>query len=156
MTEASDDFYAQVNNLRSFLMLSFVRWGAINLLDFYVVRRGDYDVRAFFDPRGEYYHDPASWTWSGVNIPAMVAYVVGIAAALLFVYNGWYAGAAAEALGGADLSWAPGLVVTGLVYLALVRVARSRTSRPAAATAPPAAATGTSRPTAGVAGTDRP
>ena len=151
--QATDDFYAQVNNLLSFLMLGFVPWGAINLLDFYVVRHGAYDVRAFFEPRGEYHHDPASWTWSGVNVPAMLAYAVGIAAALPFVYNGWYVGAAAEALGGADLSWAPGLVVTGLVYLALVRLARSRAPRPTVPTVP---ATGTGRPTAGVAGSDRP
>lgn len=129
--QASADFYAQVNNLLSLLMLSFVPWGAINLLDFYVVRRGHYDVPAFFQPRGRYYRDPESWTWGGLNVPALAAYVIGIAVALPFVANGWYVGPGAAALGNADLSWIPGLVVTGLVYLALVRAMQSRTSGPA-------------------------
>jgi NCS1 family nucleobase:cation symporter-1 len=131
--QATEDFYAQVNNLLSFLMLSFVPWGAVNLLDFYVVRHGDYDIKAFFDRRGRYYSDPAEWTWHGFNAPSLIAYVIGIAVALPFVANGWYVGPASAALGDADISWIPGLLVTSAVYLVLVRVVRSRSGRAASA-----------------------
>ncbi len=127
---ASADFYANLNNFLSFLQLAFVPWGAVNLIDFYLVRRGSYDVRAFFDPRGVYYDDPATRTRRGVNQQAMAAYAVGVLCALPFVSNGWFAGPAARLLGGADLSWIPGLIITGAVYLAIAR--RSRAAHRAA------------------------
>jgi len=121
---ATDNFSAELTNFLSFLTLGFVPWGAINLLDFYLVRHGHYDVRAFFTRRGGVYnHDPATWTYGGVNLQAFLAYVVGVTVGLPFVTNGWYAGPMAEKLGGADVSWIPGLLVTGGVYLAVTRFA---------------------------------
>jgi NCS1 family nucleobase:cation symporter-1 len=120
--QASADFYSQVNTFLSFLMLGFVPWGAVNLLDFYLVRHGDYDIRGLFDPRGAYHRDPAAWTWAGLNVAALVAYALGVAAAVPFVANAWYTGPAAAALGDADLSWVPGLLVSGAAYLLLVRI----------------------------------
>lgn len=125
--QASEDFYADLTNFLSFLMLGFVPWGAINLLDFYLVRHGSYDVAGFFDRRGSYFHDPASWTYGGVNLRACIAYGVGVLVSLPFVSNGWYVGAVAERLQGADLSWVPGLIVTGIVYLGLTRASSTRT-----------------------------
>jgi NCS1 family nucleobase:cation symporter-1 len=122
--KASADFYAQINNLLSFLMLGFVPWGAINLLDFYLVRHGNYDIPGFFDRRGTYYSDDSTWTRRGVNLQALLAYIVGVVAALPFVSNGWFKGWVAHSLGDADISWMPGLVVTGLIYLGLVSWAR--------------------------------
>ena len=123
----TDDFSAQLTNFLSFLTLGFVPWGAINLLDFYLVRHGSYDVTAFFTRRGGVYnHDPATWTYGGVNFQALVAYVIGVAVSLPFVNNGWYAGPIAQQLGGADLSWVPGLLVTGAVYLGVTTIAGAR------------------------------
>lgn len=124
---ATDNFSAELTNFLSFLTLGFVPWGAINLLDFYLVRKGHYDVRAFFTRSGGVYnHDPATWTHGGVNLQAFFAYAVGVAVALPFVTNGWYAGPIAEKLGGADVSWIPGLLVTGAIYLAVTRFAAGR------------------------------
>ena len=116
---ASVDFSTNVGIFLSFLLLGFVPWGAINLIDYYWIRRGEYDVAAFFEPRGIYYRDPSTWTNYGINGKAMIAYFVGIAAALPFVNNAGFRGAAAPLVGDADLSWIPGLIVTGVVYLAL-------------------------------------
>ncbi len=125
---ATDNFSAELTNFLSFLTLGFVPWGAINLLDFYLVRHGHYDVRAFFARSGGVYnHDPATWTYGGVNFQALLAYVVGVAVAFPFVTNGWYSGPIAAKLGSADVSWIPGLLVTGGVYLALTRFAAGRT-----------------------------
>ena len=44
-----------VNNLSEFLgvlLFIFIPWSVINLVDFYFVKHGDYDVSAFFSPRG--------------------------------------------------------------------------------------------------------
>ncbi|WP_353987379.1 purine-cytosine permease family protein [Ruicaihuangia caeni] len=118
---ASADFSANVSNFLSFLLLGFVPWGAINLIDYYWVREGRYDVAAFFEPRGAYYNDPATWTRNGFNWQALLSYFIGFAAALPFVNNGWFQGFAAPLLGHADLSWIPGLIVTGVVYLLITR-----------------------------------
>ncbi len=126
---ASADFSASVSVFLSFLLLGFVPWGAINLIDYYWIRRGEYDVAAFFSPRGAYRRDPASWTVAGVNGKAFLAYFVGVGAALPFVNNAAFHGSAAGWFGDADLSWIPGLVVTGVVYLLLT--ARNRVRRPA-------------------------
>src|SRR3712207_5264313 len=120
---ASADFVTNLNNFLSFLQLAFVPWGAINLLDFYLVRRGRYDVAGFFTPRGLYYEDPATWTRRGIAWKAVLAYAIGVAAALPFVSNAWFTGTFSEAFGRADVSWLPGLLVTGAAYLLLVRPA---------------------------------
>lgn len=112
-------FSANVGIFLSFLLLGFVPWGAVNLIDYYWVRKGAYRVDQFFDPRGVYFRDRRTWTFGGVNWQALIAYAVGIAAALPFMNNGLIKGAASTLLGDADLSWIPGLVVTGAVYLAL-------------------------------------
>jgi NCS1 family nucleobase:cation symporter-1 len=121
---ASSEFSANVSIFLSFLLLGFVPWGAVNLIDYYWVRKGEYDVEAFFDRRGVYYHDKTTWTFGGINWQAFIAYFVGIACALPFMNNGLIKGAATAAFGDADLSWIPGLIVTGLVYLLLT--ARNR------------------------------
>ncbi len=126
---ASADFSANVSNFLSFLLLGFVPWGAVNLIDYYWVRKGAYKVEDFFNPRGVYYEDRATWTKFGINWQAIISYFVGVAFALPFMNNGWLKGPAAGLLGDADLSWIPGLIVTGLVYLLLT--AKNRRTAPA-------------------------
>lgn len=120
----TDNFSTELTNFLSFLTLGFVPWGAINLLDFYIVRNGHYDVHAFFLRRGGVYnHDSLTWTYGGFNLQALLAYGIGVAISLPFVTNGWYAGPLAEKMGGADVSWVPGLLVTGAVYLTVTKLA---------------------------------
>ena len=114
---ASAEFSANVSIFLSFLLLGFVPWGAVNLIDYYWVRKGEYQVDEFFNSRGVYFHDPKTWTYGGVNWQAIVSYLIGVAVALPFMNNGLIHGAASKFLGDADLSWIPGLIVTGGVYL---------------------------------------
>jgi len=97
----------------------------VNLVDYYVVQHGSYDVPAMFVKTAVYWHDPATWTYCGVNIKVLIAYCAGVAAGYPFVSSIWFQGPLAASLGGTDLSWIPGLVVTSGVYLALTRTARS-------------------------------
>src|ERR1700761_2934897 len=51
---ASGDFVTQFGNLLAILLYLFTPWTAINLVDFYVVRKGHYSIREIFNPRGMY------------------------------------------------------------------------------------------------------
>lgn len=86
---------------------SLVPWTAVNLVDFYFVRRGRYAITALFDRRGIY----GSWSWRGLT-----AYAVGFGAMVPFFATSFYTGPAADALGGSDISFAVGLTVAGTLY----------------------------------------
>jgi len=90
----------------------FTPWTAINLVDFYVVRRGHYSIREIFNPHGIY----RRWSWRG-----LVAYAVGFAAMMPFAVVGELKGPAAAMLGGADISMPIGLLVAAGLYLVLCR-----------------------------------
>ncbi len=90
----------------------FTPWTAINLVDFFFVRKGCYSIRAMFMADGLY----GKWNWRG-----LVAYFVGFAAMVPFFKTGLYVGPVAEALGKADISMLVGLPVSAAVYLLLCR-----------------------------------
>jgi purine-cytosine permease-like protein len=94
------------------LLYLFTPWTAINLIDFYVVRRGHYSVREIFNPAGMY----GRWNWRG-----LLAYFVGFVAMIPFFSTGIYVGAVAKALGGADVAMLIGLPISALVYLGACR-----------------------------------
>ena len=90
----------------------FTPWTAINLVDFFFVRKGHYSIRAMFMADGLY----GKWNWRG-----LAAYFIGFAAMIPFFKTGLYTGPIAEALGKADISMLIGLPVSALVYLWLCR-----------------------------------
>src|SRR5262249_22737229 len=51
---ASGIFVTQFGDLLAVLLYLFTPWTAINLVDFYLVRRGHYSIREIFNPRGMY------------------------------------------------------------------------------------------------------
>lgn len=83
-------------------------WTAINLVDYYLVRHGQYDVDSLFRQDGGIY--------GRVNGVAVWCYVIGILVQLPFVATPLYTGPIAAAMGGVDLSWIVGLLVTGPAY----------------------------------------
>lgn len=109
---ASGDFVRQFGDLLAVLLYLFTPWTAINLVDFYLVRRGHYSIREIFNPRGMY----GRWNWRG-----LLAYAVGFAVMIPFFSTGLYTGAVARAIGGADVAMLVGLPVAGVVYLLACR-----------------------------------
>jgi purine-cytosine permease-like protein len=109
---ASRDFAHEFGEFLAILLYLFTPWTAINLVDFYVVRRGHYSVREIFNPNGLY----GRWNWRG-----LLAYAVGFAAMIPFFSTGIYRGPVAQALGGADLAMLVGLPVSTIVYLLACR-----------------------------------
>jgi nucleobase:cation symporter-1, NCS1 family len=104
-----------LTNFEDFLLLVlylFIPWTAVNLVDYYIVRRGHYAVAEIFNPNGMY----GRWGWRGI-----VSYLVGFAAMLPFLSTSKYTGFVAHALNGADISFFVGLPVAGILYWALAR-----------------------------------
>ncbi len=107
-------------NIFLFIMLYFlVPWTAVNLVDYFFVRRGRYAIPDFFTPEGIY----GSWGWRG-----LLAYLIGFVAMVPFFYlydtigkKEVYVGVMAEKLGYVDVAWLVGLVVSGVAYFLLSR-----------------------------------
>lgn len=116
LTVALTGYQSFLTNFTNFLLVLaflFIPWTAVNLLDFYVIRRGRYDAESFFTSDGVY----GGWIWQ-----TLVAYFVGLAAEVPFIDQTWYAGPLVKSLGGADISWIVGLIVPAALYLGLCRV----------------------------------
>ncbi len=118
---ASSNFIANATNFLVLLQVGFVPWGTVNLTDFYLIKHGHYDVAAFFQKRGRYYQDPGSGTHRGFAVNALVAYVVGMLVMLPFINSTWLTGSFVDSLGGADISFIVGFVVSGGLYYLLMR-----------------------------------
>jgi NCS1 family nucleobase:cation symporter-1 len=113
---ASANFLANFNNFLLLILYLFVPWTAVNLVDYYLVRRGHYAIAEIFNPRGLY----GRWGWRGIT-----AYLVGFAAMVPFFdvageSSTLYVGPAAKALG-ADISFFVGLPIAGVLYWVLCR-----------------------------------
>ncbi len=96
----------------SVLLYLFTPWTAINLIDFYVVRKGHYSVREIFNAHGMY----GRWNWRG-----LAGYFIGFTAMIPFFSTAMYTGPIAAALGGADIAMLIGLPVSAGVYLLACR-----------------------------------
>jgi len=120
-------FMANYEDFILLLLYVLVPWTAINLVDYYFLRHGVYDVDAFFRHDGGIY--------GRVNIVAVVCYVLGTLVQLPFVASPLYTGPVASAMGGVDLSWVVGLAFTAPVYYWFARRSRSRVGQARAAPA---------------------
>ncbi len=110
---SSGSFVTAFGNWLALLLYLFTPWTAINLVDFYWVRKGHYSIREIFNPRGMY----GSWNWRG-----LVAYAIGFIAMIpFFSVEGFYQGAVARALGGTDIAMLVGLPVAALAYVLACR-----------------------------------
>jgi NCS1 family nucleobase:cation symporter-1 len=106
---STENFVEKFGEFLAVLLYLFTPWTAINLVDFYWVRKGHYSVREIFNPHGMY----GRWNWRGLT-----AYGVGFAAMIpFFSIPGLYVGPVAKALGGADIAMLVGLPVSTIVYL---------------------------------------
>jgi NCS1 family nucleobase:cation symporter-1 len=109
---SSSDFVNRFQDLLALLLYLFTPWTAINLVDFYLVRRGHYSIREIFNPAGMY----GRWNWRGLS-----AYLIGFIVMIPFFSTTLYTGPVARALGGADIAMLVGLPVAAGVYLLACR-----------------------------------
>jgi nucleobase:cation symporter-1, NCS1 family len=109
---SSSNFVNRFQDLLDLLLYLFTPWTAINLVDFYVVRKGHYSIREIFNPLGMY----GRWNWRGLT-----AYAIGFLVMIPFFNTDMYRGPIAVALGGADVAMLVGLPVAAGVYLLACR-----------------------------------
>jgi NCS1 family nucleobase:cation symporter-1 len=107
-----DNFNGFYGNALVFLAYLFTPWTAINLVDYFWVRRGTYVIMDLFRPSGIY----GRWGWRG-----NLAYVITLAIMVPFFVTGPFTGFIATALGGVDYSLFIGVPVAGLLYLWFAR-----------------------------------
>ena len=118
--KASSNFITDLTNFLVFTLYLLVPWTAINLTDFYVIRRGHYDIPELFKVNGKY---------GEVNWFALIVYALTVLVEWPFMNNAWIVGAAAKALGGADIAWIVGFVFAAVVYYIGARYFMSPSAR---------------------------
>jgi len=125
---ASKNFLGNFQNFLLLVLYLFIPWTAVNLVDYFLVRRGHYAIAEIFNPHGMY----GRWGWRGI-----AAYLAGFAAMVPFFSTGLYTGPVAKALGGADISLFIGLPVAAILYYVFGRsidvAAETRVAQAAAA-----------------------
>ncbi|MDO5947599.1 MULTISPECIES: purine-cytosine permease family protein [Burkholderia cepacia complex] len=97
------DYFADILNAQIYVL---VPWSSINLVDYYLVRRGSYSVTDMYDVDGQY---------GAFNLQTIMIYCVGIASTIPFMDLSFYHSYFARMIG-ADVSWIPSLIVPGMLY----------------------------------------
>lgn len=87
-------------------------WTAVNLVDYFIVRKGKYSIREIFNPTGMY----GLWNWRGLT-----AYSLGFVVMIPFMYLTFFQGWVATALGGVDFAFFVGIPVAAISYWWLCR-----------------------------------
>lgn len=110
---ASADFLANFNDFLLLVLYFFIPWTAVNLTDYFIVRKGHYAIAEIFKPDGIY----GRWGWPGI-----IAYLVGFVVMIPFFSAGkLFVGFIAHALDGADISLFIGLPVSAGLYWLMTR-----------------------------------
>jgi nucleobase:cation symporter-1, NCS1 family len=98
-----------VNGLLVLMLYFLMPWTAVNLVDYFWLRRGSYSILDLFRPDGIY----GNWGKRGLT-----AYAVGfIVSVPFFVIPNVYTGVVATRLGGVDIGWLVGGCVAASAYL---------------------------------------
>jgi len=108
---ASADFVQAYENFIFLLVTFLIPWSAVNLVDYYWIRRGRYVAADLYTPKSQY---------GGFNLAGLSSYVVGCLAQVPFIAQEIYTGPIAAKLG-FDVAWIVGMIVPGAMYYFLVR-----------------------------------
>lgn len=107
-----DSYLGSFNTFVLMMLYLLVPWTAVNLTDFYLVRKGRYAISELFNPHGIY----GRWAW-----PGLAAYVIGLVAMVPFMSLSFFQGPAAAWLAGADIAFVVGLLVSSAAFGLLSR-----------------------------------
>ncbi|MBM7520013.1 purine-cytosine permease family protein [Nocardioides nitrophenolicus] len=108
-----DDFLVNFTNFMLLLLCVLVPWTAVNLVDYYLLKHGEYDIDSLFERDGGRY--------GRFNLIAVACYFLGIAVQIPFLVTTKYTGPIGERLDYVDISWIVGLAVICPLYLFLMR-----------------------------------
>ncbi|WP_280115736.1 cytosine permease [Leucobacter insecticola] len=114
----AENFLVYYSNFLALLLYVLVPWTAINLVDYYLLKHGDYRVEDFFRQDGGIY---GRFNWAAIS-----CYLLGAAIQIPFMVTELYTGPIGEMVGGVDLSWIVGLAVICPVYFFAGRAQQRR------------------------------
>jgi nucleobase:cation symporter-1, NCS1 family len=103
----SEHFLTNFNNFLLLVLYFMIPWTAVNLIDFFFVRKGNYAIRELFNPRGMYH----AWSWRGIT-----AYVIAFLCMIPFMNTTIYEGPVAKSLSGGDISPFIGFPIAAILY----------------------------------------
>ena len=106
------NFLTNFNNFLLIVLYFMIPWTAVNLIDYFFVRKGNYAIRELFKPHGMY----GAWSWRG-----LVAYGIGFVVMIPFMSTTIYEGPVAKSLSGGDISPFIGFPVAAIIYYFLSR-----------------------------------
>lgn len=115
-TAGAGAFMTNLENYLTLILYILIPWSVINLVDYYVLRHGNYRTADFYEKNGSF---------GAINYKAMAVYLIAFAIEVPFMNTTIYEGPAAQALGGGDIAWIVGAVVTVPLYLLVMRGARA-------------------------------
>ena len=101
-----DNFDRYFSDVLGIVIYMLIPWSAINLADYYFVRRGHYIIEDLFDARGSY---------GSFNPAAIAIYLAAVAVQMPFMRLSFFEGVIAQRTS-ADLAWVPGLIVPALLF----------------------------------------
>ena len=107
-----EDFLGTYSAFLTIVLYFLIPWTAVNLVDFFFVRKGNYAIKEIFKPDGIY----GRWGPRG-----MLAYWTGFVVMIPFFSTTIFTGFIAAKLGGGDLSPFIGFPVAAIVYYLLTR-----------------------------------
>lgn len=110
---SAEDFLANYANFLALLLCVLIPWTAVNLVDFYLLRHGDYDIDALFERDGGRY---GRFNWIAIG-----CYFAGILVQIPFLSTTLFTGFIAESMGKVDISWIVGLAVICPLYYVLMK-----------------------------------
>jgi NCS1 nucleoside transporter family len=133
---ASTTFATSFTNYMNSFVIWTAAWGAIILLDYFVVNRGQTDVEALFA-------DPETSRYGDIRWSSLLALLIGLVAGWAWEYGSasLFQGPLSRATNGVDFSWLAAILAAGAAYWVL--------GRPRQAAVPTGAAV-EERPRAGV------
>jgi NCS1 family nucleobase:cation symporter-1 len=115
-TAGAGAFMTNLENYLTVILYILIPWSVINLTDYYVLRHGQYRTDDFYAKNGGF---------GRVNTRAMLVYLIAFGIEVPFMNTTVFEGPIAKALGGGDIAWIVGAVVTAPLYLLAVRVGRA-------------------------------
>ena len=108
-----NDFLLIFKDFVTVLLYVLIPWSAINLADYFILRKGHYNVGDMFRRDGGIYGK-----WDAIGL---WSYLVGLLVQIPFMVTTAYTGPFAEPLGFVDVAWIVGFFVPGVVYVLLKR-----------------------------------
>jgi NCS1 nucleoside transporter family len=106
------NFLTDFSNFLLLMLYFLIPWTAVNLVDYFLIRHGDYSIPDIFNPKGIY----GRLDWKGAT-----AYVVGVLVMIPFFSTSLYTGPVANSLKGADITVLVGLPVAAVLYYVLAK-----------------------------------